>query len=227
MKLAVFNGSPRGRRSNTRILLEHFLKGFSETEGNKNEVYYLNRVKEEDQFKQAFSEAEYVLLAFPLYTDSMPGVVKCFIEALEPFAGRKSNPALGFIIQSGFPEAVHNRMVAQYNKKLASRLGCAYLGTIVKGGVEGIQVQPPKMTAKLFTRFYELGRVFGRDGSLDKSLTEQLAKPERLSSVVLLLLKLLKPTGLLNFYWNKQLKKNGAYSRRFAAPYLEKVEIGT
>ena len=222
MRLTVFNGSPRGRRSNTRILMEHFLKGFSETEGNNHEVYYLSRVKEEDQFKQAFSQAECVLLAFPLYTDSMPGVVKCFIEALEPFVGRKRNPALGFIVQSGFPEAVHSRMVERYNEKLASRLGCAYLGTIVKGGVEGIQVQPPQMTAKLFTRFYELGRVFGRDGSLDKSLIEQLAKPERLSPIVLLLLQLLGPTGLLNFHWNRQLKKNGAYSRRFAAPYLEK-----
>ena len=57
MKLTVFNGSPRGRKSNTRIVLEHFLKGFSETEGNKHEVYYLNRVKEEDQFTRAFSEA--------------------------------------------------------------------------------------------------------------------------------------------------------------------------
>ena len=222
MKLTVFNGSPRGGKSNTRIVLEHFLKGFSETEGNKHEVYYLNRVKEEDQFTRAFSEAECVLLAFPLYMDSMPGVVKCFIEALEPFVGRKSNPALGFIVQSGFPEAVHNRMVERYNEKLASRLGCRYLGTIVKGGVEGIQVQPPQMTAKLFTRFYELGRVFGRDGLFDESVIEQLAKLERLSPIVLLLLQLLIPTGPLNFYWNGQLKKNGAYSRRFAAPYLEK-----
>jgi len=78
------------------------------------------------------------------------------------------------------------------------------------------------MTAKLFTRFYELGRVFGRDGSLDKSQIVQLAKQERLSPIVLLLLQFLIPTGLLNFYWNRQLKKNGAYSRRSAAPYLEK-----
>jgi len=113
-------------------------------------------------------------------------------------------------------------MVERYNEKLASRLGCCYLGTIVKGGAEEIQVQPPQMTAKLFTRFYKLGRVFGRDGSFDQSLIEQLAKPERLSPIVLLLLQLLRPIGLLNFYWNRQLKKNGAYSRRFAAPYLEK-----
>ena len=32
MKLTVFNGSPRGKKSNTTILLEHFLKGFMETD---------------------------------------------------------------------------------------------------------------------------------------------------------------------------------------------------
>ena len=35
MKLAVFNGSPRGKNSNTRILLEHFQNGF---ENNGGEV---------------------------------------------------------------------------------------------------------------------------------------------------------------------------------------------
>ena len=45
MRLTVFSGSPRGKRSNSKVLLEHFLSGFSETKGNTHEVFYLNRVK--------------------------------------------------------------------------------------------------------------------------------------------------------------------------------------
>ncbi len=45
MKLTVFNGSPRGKGSNTRVFLEHFLKGFMIKEGNSFELVYLNRVK--------------------------------------------------------------------------------------------------------------------------------------------------------------------------------------
>ena len=76
MKLTVFNGSPRGTGSSTSVLLEHFLHGFITAGGNTYELVYLNRVKDRDRFVNSFQEAEYVLLAFPLYTDCMPGIVK-------------------------------------------------------------------------------------------------------------------------------------------------------
>ncbi len=111
MKLTVFNGPPRGRGSNTKVLLEHFVRGYESTSGNSTELFYLSRVNDMDRFVQPFSEAEYVLLAHPLYTDCMPGLVKLFIEALEPPCGREGNPSIGFIVQSGFGEAAHSRYV--------------------------------------------------------------------------------------------------------------------
>jgi hypothetical protein len=66
---------------------------------------------------QAFTEAETVLIAHPLYTDAMPVIVKDFIEQLKPFVGRESNPTLGFILQSGFVEAAHSRYVVRYWQK--------------------------------------------------------------------------------------------------------------
>lgn len=222
MRLVVFNGSPRGEKSNTRILMEQFLRGFartSRTAGNEHQVHYLRRVSDQEAFRTAFRAADAALLAFPLYTDAMPGIVKAFIETLAPLCGREGNPALAFVVQSGFPEAAHSRPVERYNRKLAGRLGCRYLGTVVKGGVEGIQVMPPNMTRRLFTSFESLGESFGRTGELDAGLVRRLAGRERLSPVMRLLYRLLRLTGLTNFYWNGQLKSNGAFERRFAAPY--------
>ncbi|GAI05794.1 unnamed protein product, partial [marine sediment metagenome] len=92
MKLTVFNGSPRGKRSNTKILLEHFINGFMTTDGNTYKIFYLNRLKDSDKFVKSFQEAERVLMAFPLYTDAMPAMVKTFIESLEPFCREEGNP---------------------------------------------------------------------------------------------------------------------------------------
>jgi len=39
-----------------------------------------------------FAEAQQVILAFTLYTDAMPGIVKQFIEQLEPLCGRNNQP---------------------------------------------------------------------------------------------------------------------------------------
>jgi NAD(P)H-dependent FMN reductase len=219
MKLTLFNGSPRGKGSNTKLLLEHFTRGFLETEENKVELGYLVKVDEMEELVEMFQDAERVILAFPLYTDAMPGIVKHFIENLEPLCGMKNNPEIGFIVQSGFPEAHHSRFVEKYLEKLAERLKCRYLGTVVRGGVEGIKIQPPRMTKNLFDSFYGLGLHFGKTGAFDEEIVHSLARMENMSAFRRFIFKILGFTGLTNFYWNMQLKKNNAYANRFDRPF--------
>jgi multimeric flavodoxin WrbA len=224
-RLTIFNGSPRGRKGNTPLLMEHFLKGFTSLEGHSGEIYHLNHLRDAASFSQAFGEAECAWLGFPLYTDAMPGIVKAFIESLASFQGRRatsdghpSNPPLGFLVQSGFPEAAHSRFVERYLEKLAGRLGSPYLGTIVKGGAEGTRIMPENMTHNLFATLEQLGRIFGETGQLDPNLLSSLAKPERYPTYMAPVFKLFVKLPVSQFYWNGQLKKNGAYERRFDRP---------
>jgi hypothetical protein len=219
MRLTVFNGSPRGKNGNTAVLLQHFIAGWEATPGNTHEMFYLRRVADAERFVDAFAGAEYVLLAFPLYTDAMPGIVKAFIESLEPLCDREDNPAIGFLVQSGFPEATHSRHVAKYLRKLASRLGCRYLDTIVKGGCEGARWMPKG--AKLFVSLRQIGQVFGASGAFDPALLHEFARPERYPRLLVPVFKVFLGTKAASAYWDNQLKKNGAYERRFARPYAE------
>lgn len=219
MRLTLFNGSPRGKKSNTKILLEHFTNGFTSDEENQFEIFYLFDTKAVNEHVEAFKNSDHVILAFPLYTDAMPGIVKNFIEALEPLCGRKENPSIGFIVQSGFPESIHSRYVEKYLIKLAQRLGCDYKGTVIKGGVEGIQVQPESWTKKLFQSFHQLGVEYAQTGRFSEEIIEKLAKTEKMSKAKLAAFKLMQKSGLTNFYWNSQLKKNNAYEKRFARPF--------
>ena len=223
MKLTVFVGSPRGRKSNTNFILNHFLDGFAATPGNSHELFYLIHLKDTDHFVQAFAAAERVLLAHPIYTDAMPGLVKGFIEELEPLCGRDGNPDLGFIVQSGFGEAEHSRFVARYHEKLARRLGCSYLGTVIKPNCEPVQVYT-KMFKNVFEEFYQLGEHFGETGHFDQTLLQQMAKPESFSAPMRLfwrsMWKIQNGTG--KSYWDEKLKANGAYKLRFSRPYDEK-----
>ena len=222
MKLVIFNGSPRGKKSNTQGLLDHLIDGFEATPGNSHELFYLNRVKQTDRFVQAFAEAEVVLLAHPLYTDAMPGMVMNFIEALAPLCGREGNPDIGFVIQNGFGEFAHLRCARRYHEKLAARLGCKYIGTIAKAGCHMVQDQP-KMYAKVFTAFNHLGKGLGETGQFDEQILAKLAQPEKFSLPMRLLfqwiwkMQINKGTSP----WDAQLEENGVYEQRFARPFVE------
>ncbi len=226
MQLMLCNGSPRGKASNTTILLKHFTDGFSAYEENSFEHAYLQRVKDHASIADRARKASAVIIAFPLYADSMPGIVKDFIETLgssQP-KGRASKkqrefPPIGFIVQSGFPEAVHSRYVERYLEKLARRLNARYIGTVIKGGVEGIQEKPPFMTKRLFMAFRSLGRHFGVTKEFHPIIVKKLAGMEKFSAVGKFFFRLLVPTGLFDAWWNKILKQNNAFDRRFDRPY--------
>ena len=205
MDIAIFNGSPRIKNSNSKILSDKFIAGFRNITQEDIPVYYLAQATKRDENVKAFLEAKIILLIFPLYTDSMPGIVKLFIEdivRLNYNEGKK----IGFIVQSGFPEGIHCLNIERYLKKLSQRLHCEYIGTITKGGVEGIQIMPPFMTKKLFRQFYELGEIFASTHKFDEKITTKLNQPIKLPWFRRSMFRFFSFTGFTDFYWNTNLK---------------------
>jgi hypothetical protein len=145
--------------------------------------------------------------------------VKHFIEALEPLAGRANNPPLGFVVQSGFPEALHSRHVERYLEKLAERLSSAYLGTVVKGNGEPVRLMPENMNKGLFTRLRAVGAGLAKEGRFDPAILEKIASPERFPMIVHPILQLALRMPFAHGYFDDMLKKNGAFERRFDQPF--------
>ncbi len=212
------NGSPRGKGSNSRLLIEYFNTGYEQVQKEKVSEHYLKGMSTEEQ-RRIFSESDSLIVVFPLYTDAMPGSVKVFFENLAQLAGSNPNLRLGFILHSGFPEGHHSVYLAQYLEKLTRRLGCHYLGTVIKGGTEGIQIMPDWFKKKLMSRFNELGKHFAYTGGFDKKIMNELRNPYQMSVSQLAFFKFMKFIKVGDFYWNSQLKKNGAYENRWARPY--------
>ena len=218
MKLVIYNGSPRYKKSNSRILIEHFLHGYNKICSHHVPVYYIANRKQKDEQKEIFQNAEIVIIVFPLYTDCMPGIVKEFFERVAEFK-LASSKKIGYIVQSGFPEAIHSIYIERYLEKYTKRIQCEYLGTIIKGGVEGIQIMPSLMTKKLFSRFQSLGEYFAKNQEFSPEIKKVLRKPFKMSPMRIFLYRLISRTGLTNFYWNSNLKKNNAFGNRFDKPF--------
>jgi NAD(P)H-dependent FMN reductase len=222
--LLLLNGSPRGRRSNSMKMLSRVAEGWENAGGGVPEVFHLAHTPDLARAVEAFGRADVVLLVMPLYTDSMPALVKTYIEALAPNVGRPGNPRLGFLVQSGFSEALHSRALERYLEKLAFRLGCEYAGTIVRGGGEALQAMPEEANKRLWERLRGLGRSLVLDGRFDPNLLEAVARTERLTRPKAAALKVALKLPVTQFYWNGQLKRNHAWDRRFAAPYAEEIK---
>jgi multimeric flavodoxin WrbA len=216
-RLTLFNGSPRGKRGNTPIFLRQIAGGF----GGPYEMHDLVRLKETEAMLKAFAGAECVLFGFPLYTDSMPGIVKHFIEALRPLVVRENNPPIGFVVQSGFPEGLHSRYVERYLEKLANRLGSPYLGTVVKGNGEGVRIMPPEANRALFDDLGVLGAGLARKGRFDPEVLARIARPERFPAISEPFFQLFLRLPIAHGYFDGMLKQNGTYERRFTRPFVE------
>ncbi len=219
MKTIIINGSPRYKKSNSDILINHFLTGYNKINVDSIPVYHLANLKNKKDQLEAFQASETVIIIFPLYTDCMPGIVKAFFEDIVPLSNQREKK-IGFIVQSGFPEAIHSVYVERYLEKLVKRLGCIYLGTVIKGGVEGIKMMPTFMTRKLFQRFEKMGEYFAKSGMFSPKLMQSLYKPYRMSFFRRIVFSLMIKTGVANLNWDNNLKKNGVFSKSFDKPYL-------
>ena len=221
--LLLLNGSPRGERSNSMKMLKRVAEGWQRGEGSAPEILHLARRAQFQRAVEAFPTAHTVLLGTPLYTDSMPALVKAYIEALAPRVAvaraAGTNPTLAFLVQSGFPEARHSRPLERYLEKLALRLSSPYAGTIVHGGGEALQAMPDAANKKLWAQLRALGEQLAREGQFGAAELKAVAGVERYSRFAVALATLACKIPAVQFYWNGMLKKNGAWERRFAAPY--------
>jgi hypothetical protein len=99
------------------------------------------------------------------------------------------------------------------------------VGTLVKGGAEGVRFTPPEASPPFFDTLRQLGEAFGKTGQFDSTLVRQLAQPERYPRVLAPVFKLMLKTKAATSYWDDQLEKNGAYENRFAQPYIKVVSL--
>ena len=219
MSLVIFNGSPRGTGSNSKLMADSFLKGFAAESSEESKVFYLIKKKDLELHKEEFKNAEKVIFIFPLYTDAMPGMVKEFFEEAEEY--NSENKKIGFIVHSGFPEAIHSECLAEYLKRFAEIIKAEYTGTVIAGGTEALKFIDEKMQNKKLVPFYTLGSRYALSSKFDSEITADLRKIHKFNGFILVILRICISLGVFNINWNKILKKNGSMDKRLAKPYQD------
>ena len=183
MHLVIINGSPRiEKKSNTAKIIKAFQKGFEE-KGNTSEVWHLSDRKQWTDAEHAYGNNEYILFAFPLFIENLPGILIEFLENLNSnnaiMNGRKKK--IAFLVQGGFAEASQLRCCEAYLEKLPGYLNAEYLGTLLKGDMFGVSFMPEETGEKMVSIFEAMGREFANNYMFDKDRVSEFAKPEYFS----------------------------------------------
>jgi multimeric flavodoxin WrbA len=132
-------GSPRGDASVSAAIAAHLgallgERGLAVTTEHARGC--LRRDPELRRLGEAVREADLVVLASPLYVDSLPAPVT---EVLERLAGQRAldggpRPRLVAIVNSGFPEAVHNDTALGICRQFAGEARLDWAGGLAVGG---------------------------------------------------------------------------------------------
>jgi len=214
-------GSPRTRKSSSAALGGYLLSHL-EGRGVQTQTIYIHTSLRSPQKWQALLEAteasDLIVLAFPLYVDSLPAPV---IEALERIAAHRSGrhnlsiQRLVAIANCGFPEAEHNETALAICHQFAYQSGFNWMGGLSLGGGEGLIHGRP---------LEELdGRVIPVKMALEMASSALVAGKPIPQEAVTLMAKPIIPARLYQvfggFGWRQQAKQYGVHRQLKRKPY--------
>jgi len=213
-------GSAKHPRSNSQAMGSYLCQRL-EAEGCRTETLLLSRALRseagQDGLLAATDRAGLIVLAFPLYVDSVPYLV---VKAMELIAGhrrgRKVDEAqrLLALSNSGFPEAHHNDTALAICRRFAAEAGFQWAGGLALGGGEALGGQSPVERGGMARHVVEAldlaAAALARSEGVPPEAVEAMARslvPARLYTLM----------GGLG--WWLQARKYGAAHRLRARPY--------
>ena len=144
-KALLIEGSPKTKSASTSGVLGGYLLGRLKAHGWETESLPLRaglRLEPgQEELLSSTDRADLLLLAFPLYVDSLPFLVT---KALELIAShRQTNPKrraqrLVAIVNNGFPEAAQNALALAICRRFADQSGIAWAGGLAMGAGEAL-----------------------------------------------------------------------------------------
>lgn len=219
-------GSPKGNNSSSASLGTYLLSKLEKYEIETESVHIHSEIKTEAKqtlFLEKIEEADLIILAAPLYVDTLPAKV---IKVLSLIAYKRKklylddiksakNQSFAVIVNCGFPEAEQNKTALKVYEEFAREAKLKYLGGIsvgMGGAVSGkILSEMGGMAKDLIEGLDQAADNLMRNKNISDSALEKTSKP--------LISQKWLYTLVGNLNWRFQAFKNGVYSKINDQPY--------
>ena len=225
-KAILLIGSPKGNNSSSKSLGSYLLKKIGEYDIVSETVHIHSEISTEaktDLFLDKIEEADFIILAAPLYIDTLPAKV---IKALNLIAEKRKklyfddiksakNQSFIAVVNCGFPEAEQNKTALKVYQEFAKEAKLKYLGGIavgMGGAVSGKSLaEMGGMARDLIEGLDQAAEDIVKNQKLSDSVIEKTSKP-------MFSQKWLYTLGG-NLGWRFQALKNGVYRKLNDKPY--------
>jgi hypothetical protein len=210
-------GSAKKEQSNSESLGTYLLEKLQQ-KGFEAETLFVHRaVKDADKFIEAVDRADLIILASPLYVDSLPySVIKSMEQIAEYRKTRKPDKKQSFaaIVNCGFPEVHHNDVAIAICRRFAKEAGFDWTGGLALGAGETIGGKPLAKLGFVVRNVMKSLDMAAQDIADGKPISEK---------AVQLMAKPLMPNWLYrlvgDFMWRKQAKEHGVHKKLSDCPY--------
>ncbi len=186
-RVLLLIGSAKRPRSTSESLGSYLLERLRERGCATEELFLYRSLASEEGCKAllaATAQADVLILAFPLYVDSLPALV---IRALENIAKHRQaadnlrKQRLLSIVNCGFPETHQNDTALAICRRFAREAGFEWAGGLALGGGEAIDGEPlssVKLLARNVIRSLDLtAESLARGETVPQKAVELMAKP--------------------------------------------------
>jgi NAD(P)H-dependent FMN reductase len=219
MNVLLLVGSPKGRRSASWRLGSVLAEGIRKRGAAVGEEMVHEGVRSEAgtaRLLDAVDAADLVLLAFPLYIDSLPAPLLRLLESIgerRTRAAPAGSPRLAVVVQCGFPEAHQCGTAVDICRLFADRSGMRWAGALAMGmgGLVGGDLRKlPGGGKALLDAIGMASESLAGGGDIPETATALFAKP---------LMPRWMYTLFGNLGWRMQLRKNKARRPLTFRPY--------
>lgn len=221
-KTLLLVGSPRKSQSTSLCLGTYLCSRLNQEAIRTKTVQLYGRPKGEEAERLLFStiaEVDLVVLAFPLYIDTLPAPVIDFLERLS--SHRKTHPDtkaphLVALVNCGFPEASQMDNVLALLSQFCKEAGFVWGGGMALGGRHGLGDKPlakwGSSTLAIRAALDLASEALSHGQAIPQQAVELLAKPQY-------------PSALFRFgaqfFWKKEGANHGIRKAFHARPYVE------
>lgn len=219
-------GSPRCETSNSEAIGTYLMERLGEkgVAWDKTYTFRLNNTStSQKKFLDAVDGADILVLASPLYVDSIPSFTIRAMELINEHRKSLDSPIkqkLFAIINCGFPEPAQNQTALEIFRRFAIESGIAWEGGVKVGWGMAIDGKPLKSVGGMAKNL-----MMGLDIAAE-SLTGDMPVTNEAQEIAS---KPFLPLFLARFFmvvggksgWNKEAKIHGAEKRMYEKPYEE------